>query len=429
MVEFGGGLSSLLTNYDVTFWLWMATALEEHGGRRLPPELKACTAVPFRKVWVHPLQPNVRRAMAAINLALVSSKIEDNRRDGEGRVLSFAFRPLQKPARKALSALDELGFPSHRIQELASRQSAVEADPAASLEDFAFPTSELMGQLFAFLGPLTEQTQFIPQLTRVGRSLGRTIYLLDALTDVEKDRKRGAFNALTRSFGYPISYAPTSRLLHDAIGKLEAALRDLPLGQTAALAEGMVNHLRSLLHEHLEFWKPRKVKATVPWGSWRHLPKAGFFVRPADDCDCGGCDGCGDGCSGCGDGCSGCGDGCSGCDCAKCDVCSGCGEGASCGGCSNACDTAICCWDTENCCCDGCCDCGETGRGKQRRNDCICCCTAPSAKAVKYNKPAPNDPQKGEDLLKPSGDLSEGIPRPVLDDDTWDPTVHGPKKS
>ncbi|CAN0357892.1 unnamed protein product, partial [Phaeothamnion confervicola] len=185
MVEFGGGLSSLLTNYDVTFWLWIATALEEHGGRRLPPDLKACTAVPFRKVWVHPLQPNVRRAMAAINLALVASKIEDNRRDGEARVLSFAFRPLHKPAQKALTTLDELGFPAHQIQELAARQSAVEADPTASLDDFAGATSALMGQLFAFLGPLTEQMEFVPQLARVGQALGRSIYLLDALTDVE----------------------------------------------------------------------------------------------------------------------------------------------------------------------------------------------------------------------------------------------------
>ena len=387
MVEFGGCLSSLLTNYDLTFWLWMATALEESGGRRLPPTLRPCTAVPFRRVWVHPLQSRVGKAMAALNLALASAKFEDDRRDGERKLLGYAFRSLAKASREALSALDKLGFPTVRITELAALQSTVEADPQASLEDLCAPTRELTGEVFAFLAPLTAQEPLTHPLRELGQRLGRLIYLLDALSDIEKDRKRGAFNALRRSFGDLLPYDAVSRLMHGALQEFERSLKGMPLGQTAAMAQGLVEHLHSLIHKHLQPWKGRK-KSTA-WGGSRHLALAGF----CDGCDA--CSACGDGCGGC-EGCSGCGEGCS--------SCGSCGEGCSgCGNIGSSCDGAACCCDTADCTCTtcSCCDsCNTSG------NTCCCCCGGgPRSKKPKYNvtpePPAAPGPEAQESDLDP----------------------------
>ena len=81
MTEFGGRVSSLLTNYDITFWLLLCSALDS--GLPTAPQSLPCTAPPFRKVAVKPLSPRVAKTMASLNLLLVDSKVADDRQDGE----------------------------------------------------------------------------------------------------------------------------------------------------------------------------------------------------------------------------------------------------------------------------------------------------------------------------------------------------------
>ncbi len=401
MVEFGGRLSSLLTNYDVTLWLLMATALEESLGQAKPPELKPCTALPFMKVWVHPLRPEVRKTLASLNLALVGAKIEDNLLDGESKWLGYAFRPLRSAHTKALEALTELNFPVDVILRLAERQKALETTPGSSFDDLSRPTEELLSCVFAFLATLyapLPQPALAEQLAQAGQALGSALYRLDALSDIEKDLKQGSFNALTSNFGsksgkgWTISnqqFQQLSRMIGESLDQLEAAVVELPLVATEPLIQGLLAHLRASSKQHLTKLKlsysPSVAEPTsgrwfglsrsFGWGSRQRRGRAAFVAPITIQCDGCACDGCCDGCGSAGcEGCSG-----AGCDCcgsASCDSCSACscGEGCSgltCGeGCSCAELTCECCIEPgAECCCDvSCYHCGD-----YVLSDCCCC--------------------------------------------------------
>ena len=95
MTRFGGRVSSLLTNYDITFWFMLQSALDSKPV--LVAEKKPCTVAPFRAVSVKPIDNQVSQTLAALNLVLVGSKIEDDEQDGErwkakGRVAWWVHR-------------------------------------------------------------------------------------------------------------------------------------------------------------------------------------------------------------------------------------------------------------------------------------------------------------------------------------------------
>lgn len=398
MVEFGGRLSSLLTNYDVTVWLLMATALEESLGQAKPPELKPCTALPFMRVWVHPLRPEVRKTLASLNLALVGAKIEDNLLDGESKWLGYAFRPLRSAHSKALETLTELNFPVDVISSLAESQKAVETTPGSSLDDLSRPTEELLSCIFAFLAtlyaPLPDPT-LAEQLAQAGQALGSALYRLDALSDIEKDLKQGSFNALMSSFGsksnkrWIISvqqFQQLSGMIAQSLDQLEAALSRLPLIATEPLIQGLLAHLRASSKQHLtklkQSYSPSVAEPTsgdwfglrrsFGWGSRQRRGRAAFVAPITIQCD--GCDAC-CACDGCGSaGCDCCsGASCDACSAAECGACS-CGEGCggiSCGeGCNCAELTCECCIEPgAECCCDvSCYHCSDYAL-----SDCCCC--------------------------------------------------------
>ncbi len=417
MVEFGGRLSSLLTNYDVTLWLLLATAVEESFGLSRAPELKPCTAMPLLKVWVHPLRPEVRKTLASLNLALVGAKIEDNLLDGESKWLGYAFRPLRSAHGKALETLSELNFPVEVILGLAERQKSIENDRGSDLATLCGPTEDLLSCIFAFMATLyaseTQQQQGLRELLAdCGRNLGTALYCLDALSDITKDLKQGSFNAIVANFGDKINGRWTiksveqkklSAELKRCLDGLEDSLAQLPLAATAPLIKGLLAHLRTSSKHHLaklrqDFGqvaaiseKPgawASLSRSFAWGSRQRRAKAAFVapVTPqcADGCDACACDGCA--CDGCGSsGCEGCAcDGCgsSGCESCACDGCGGCGscspchceEGCGALSCGESCScaelTCECCIEPgAECCCDISCDyCGQS-----QLSDCCCC--------------------------------------------------------
>ncbi|MBI3929619.1 MAG: hypothetical protein HY319_29020 [Armatimonadetes bacterium] len=323
MAEFGGRWTSLLTNYDVTFWLILQSALESED----PPEVEraSCTALPPRRVRVQPLSPRARRALAALNLVLVDSKLEDDEVDGEAWKAGLARRALKSPTGRARQTLEELGFPLAALTGLSARQNALESRGERCLESLAEPSASAMGEVFAFIATLCRRPEHEPALRCLGGSLGRYLYLWDALCDREADLRKGRFNAL----GGVYDPACLRRVLQRLLSEVGQVLDSLPLRDRAPIARQLLGSLRSRLSRELpgpELWP------CVPG----RRSTAGENVRTTDcDCnDCSGCD-CG-GCEGCG------GDGC------NLGECCGCGGGderkcgCSCCDCCDCCD--CCCW-------------------------------------------------------------------------------------
>lgn len=312
MRAFGGRPVSLLTNYDQAFLHLVAAALESQGAAP-PVEWRGCTAIPFRKVPVQVLTPTTSRAVAALTVALVEAKLRDDLADEKGRLHTFALRLVSGPARQAVDFLRGEGFAVERLETLAERQAAAEADPHPSLHALSDPTADLLGEIFAWIGAITSRADLQVPLRALGSALGRFIYVWDAVTDADRDRARGAFNALQAVYGdtWPRDGA-RAFLAHD-LDAFEHALEALPAGEYAQLEQRLASSIRHRLNAALPV--PRcSATAFLP-----ELPGLrGAGQRGDCDCDCGGCDNCGDCCDGC--------DCCSDCDCARCgnlDCCKG----------------------------------------------------------------------------------------------------------
>lgn len=380
----GGRYASLLTNYDLTFWLLVLSALEEAGGRAPARTTGACTALPFHRVPLLELRPESRRLTSSLMLALAGAKAEDDRADGDRPWVRWAFWPLSGAWERANRQLASCNFPLRAIEHLGAHQRALESSPDVTLDQLSAPTGDMLAAVFGFLAPHTSQPQHQAALETLGEGLGTFLYLWDVWNDRERDRARGSFNALLRC---RTSEPELARRLRGALRQANDALCRLPLGNTEPLLRRQLERLRAQLRlegpDPGTCRRPRRAPTAGSerwrWGWWLGaaalagaVPAARASVEcDSCDCDCDCCSGC-DSCGG--EGCSseGC-EGCSSCGCGggEADACCAgshahgcCGEAHGSGpSCSTALDCCNCCAcsneETEVVCC--CCDHSSTG--------------------------------------------------------------------
>jgi len=114
-------------------------------------------------------------------------------------------RDLGNPVKNALTAAGEaalrragrraaerLGEKAEVVRECLEEQSAFETAKEDSLDRIADPTGRLMAELMDF----PDSFDLSNELRELGYHLGRYIYIIDAVDDLEKDRKTGAYNPL-----------------------------------------------------------------------------------------------------------------------------------------------------------------------------------------------------------------------------------------
>ncbi|MGE0495122.1 MAG: DUF5685 family protein [Vulcanimicrobiota bacterium] len=367
MRSFGGLRSSLLTNYDITVWFLVAAAFDQPEPAL---ERRPCTALPFQKVNVAPVSSRLGETMAALNLALVGAKLEDNLEDGEKAVARAGLALLGAALKKAHTQLVAVGFPLEQLTQLTRRQAAVEASPV-DLASLAAPTRQLTAASFAFIADLFDQPQARQGLTDFGSHLGGFVYLWDALEDLDKDDKKGHFNAISSVLERDFRTVRVLLLHH--LSELEKAAKSLELGSRQPLIDRLLKSLRGRVRQHTRL----ELLAAPALARERRtaLARAGYVRAECDDgCCCSGCDGdccCGGGGSDCCDA-SCCGSG--GSDCCDLSCCGG-------GGGSDCCNISCCGCDggQGDCCHWNCCDgCGSEGGGCCDCCDCCdcCCCCA-----------------------------------------------------
>lgn len=357
MAEFGGKPASLWMNYDLTFLSVLLSSLEGPGQARPA----ACTALPWRKVQVAPLPVWGRRALGALNLALLCAKLEDDRQDEKGLTRRLAGAWVAAYQKRVDHVLGDTGFPLAIIRALPHRQALVE-QARSSLSELSQPTADTIGAILEHVGELSGRPERQADLAHLGQVLGRFLYYLDAAQDFAEDARKGRFNALAVAWGPVWQEVRAATLLHGALEELNAALRrfsDLePLG---SLIDPLLDSLADRLPLHGS-WVP----------SWRRLQ--------AGDCDCGG-----------------------GCDCSGCD----CGGGDSSGCCSHGCcnETSGCCspsTTTCDCCCHSCECCGEAGSDSSAASGAT---AATSATSILLLCPGCRSPLKSQKVGKVEVDL------------------------
>ena len=178
------GLPGQLTlSYDMAFVAILLSALYE-------PETRfgtgRCAPHPFR---VRPRADNDFQAYAAdMTVALAYYNLMDDWQDDHRRASLRQARKLEGylPAIRA-----QWPRQCSVITEQLSALNLLEEAGSHDLDALCNAFGTLLGAVFA-----CRDDMWAPVLREMGRGLGGFIYLMDAYDDLEKDRKRGRFNAL-----------------------------------------------------------------------------------------------------------------------------------------------------------------------------------------------------------------------------------------
>jgi hypothetical protein len=185
------------------------------------------------------------RLAAAVSLALAAAKTSDHVADGDG---ALARRPLAAAARRvarswsraAAASGATVGFDTAALASAAARQRALEeaAGPGTPVTVITEPSESAAALAFAHTAVLAGRPANAEPLRRAGAAFGRVAHLVDAVEDLEADRRTGAWNPLLATGARP---ADARDLCDRAATDLRSALTEAGLGD-ARLVHALLAH-------------------------------------------------------------------------------------------------------------------------------------------------------------------------------------------
>lgn len=156
---------------------------------------------------------------ASVAMIMLYYKVQDNIRDSKGikKLFWILVRPFAGVAKRKAAKK----YPSieQNIKEAMNRQYLVESTGEPCVDESADPTAAALGAVCA---KMDENRQ--TELTRFGYLLGRWVYLIDALDDLEQDEKTGNYNPFLKGCG-----ENTDEIKKYACGSINATAAELQL--------------------------------------------------------------------------------------------------------------------------------------------------------------------------------------------------------
>lgn len=182
-----GLLSRFTLSYDFTFLALLQLGLtpECDGFER-----KRCAFNPFKKCNYCKNGKALEMPSAAAMIMLYY-KLTDDIADERGikrlgyRLLRPLFSSAHKKAAKAFPQLEKT------VSDYIAAQNRLELEGCSELDRAADPTATALSEIFALCGSDAAQKRV---LERLGYCLGRYIYILDAVCDLDADIKTGSYN-------------------------------------------------------------------------------------------------------------------------------------------------------------------------------------------------------------------------------------------
>lgn len=182
-----GQLSRMTLSYDFAFFSVLAMGVR---GEAVEFRQERCMVHPLKKRNI--CQPcGSLELSAAMAVILLYHKLQDNIADGDAaeKAACLLALPVAKAAYgKAAEKLPEL---AKLTEEQMAAQALLEQEHCSSVDRAAEPTAKILEEL---LGSLSEDKTQQLVLRRIGYLLGRCIYLMDALDDLEEDIKNDSYN-------------------------------------------------------------------------------------------------------------------------------------------------------------------------------------------------------------------------------------------
>lgn len=238
-----GGVCRLCLNYDMTFLILLLSSLYE------PEETQGeerCLVHPIR---AHGWWENELTCYGAyMNAALAYYNCLDDWKDDHDLLRWMQARLFSRAARRAAERYPRpCGVMAAQLETIA----ALERENAG-VDALADAFGTLMAELFVW-----REDRWSPLLRRFGAALGRFIYVMDAVCDLEQDRRRGDFNPLL-SLGQPPEHFRTH--LEMLIAEAAECFERLPLVQDDALLRNIL--YRGVWGKFDRQFKPEKEKKT-----------------------------------------------------------------------------------------------------------------------------------------------------------------------
>lgn len=218
-------IARMLLSYDFTFLSIVRLALQEQCGKF---EKGRCCVNPAKKCLKCTEDAELERS-ADVVIIVSYYKLLDDIADGgffkrlACRLIKPALSLMHKKAARRQEMLDRA------VAAAMEEQQKIEKSGTASLDEAADPSGKMLAAIFS-QGYYGEDKI---QLWRFGYLLGRWIYLLDAVDDIEKDIKSGSYNPLKAKF------PDANSLSGDEFRKFAKERLDLTAGETANALGGL----------------------------------------------------------------------------------------------------------------------------------------------------------------------------------------------
>lgn len=222
-----GSLQRLALNYDMAFLVLLLTSLYEPEERQ---DSVRCVVHPW-KPHDHWLSPCTSYG-AAMNVALAYYQRMDRWQDdhsllsrAEAQLFAGAMGSIRAVYPRQMEAIT-VGLDALRKLEQADLQ-----DPDQGANAFG----ALLAELFVF-----REDRWEPLLRQLGASLGRAIYLMDALLDLPADLKHGSYNPLRSRAQAGLTKEAFLPVLQLLMGECTDAFERLPLVQDVELMRNIL---------------------------------------------------------------------------------------------------------------------------------------------------------------------------------------------
>lgn len=178
----------------------LALILSLASGTAAAPETikRGCIAHPYKKT-VSVINNAAVDYAAAVNVMLVYFKLLDSWHDDRSILSKTGAAAVHRAFRKASKRYP---IASDSIYFAIKNLTALEHNRCASIDEACEPFASMMSDLFMWKDSDTFASSpvILDLLGKIGYNVGKWIYLIDAASDIEEDRKNKSYNVLNIRF-------------------------------------------------------------------------------------------------------------------------------------------------------------------------------------------------------------------------------------